>query len=96
MTLRRYELAAWGLGVLGLVVSAAGFLLEPSVFPFAWLAATICWIGWPLGCIGLLLIHALTGGSWGYVLRRQLAAGACTIAHAPRVAIPLAVTAPRL
>jgi len=96
MTLRRYELAAWGLGVLGLVVSAAGFLLEPSVFPFAWLAATICWIGWPLGCIGLLLIHALTGGSWGYVLRRQLAAGASTIALAPLVAIPLAVTAQRL
>jgi hypothetical protein len=96
MTPRQYELAAWSLGVIGLVASGAAFLLEPSLFPFAWLAATICWIGWPLGCMGLLLIHALTGGSWGQVLRRELAAGASTIALAPLVAIPLAPTAQRL
>ena len=96
MTPRQYEGAAWSVGFIGLVASAAGFLLEPAVFPFAWLAATICWIGWPLGCIGLLLIHALTGGSWGYVLRRQLAAGASTIALAPLVAIPLVAAAQRL
>ncbi|MGA8171921.1 MAG: hypothetical protein WB816_13960 [Methylocystis sp.] len=93
---RQFERAAWSLGVIGLVASGAGFFLEPALFPFAWLAATICWIGWPLGCMGLLLIHSLTGGNWGYVIRRELATGAGALALAPIVAIPLAVTAPSL
>ena len=96
MTPRQYELAAWSLGVIGLVISGAGFFLEPALFPYAWLAATICWIGWPLGCMGLLLIHALTGGNWGYVIRRELAAGLSTIPLAPLLAIPLAITAQSL
>lgn len=96
MTARQYEAAAWSFGVIGLVASAAAAFLEPALFPYAWLAATICWIGWPLGCMGLLLIHALTGGNWGYVIRRELAAGVSTLALAPLVAIPLALTAPSL
>jgi len=96
MTPRQCERTAWSLGVLGLAASGVGFFLEPSLLPYAWLAATSCWIGWPLGCMGLLLIHALTGGNWGYVIRRELAAGASTLALAPLVAIPLAATAPSL
>ena len=96
MTPRQYEQAAWSLGVIGLVASGAGFFLEPVLFPYAWLAATICWIGWPLGCMGLLLIHALTGGNWGFVIRRELAAGVGALVLAPLVALPLAVTAPSL
>jgi len=96
MTPRQYEAAAWSLGVVGLVASGASALLEPALIPYAWLAATICWIGWPLGCMGLTLIHALTGGDWGYVIRRELAAGVSTMALTPLVAVPLAVTAPNL
>lgn len=96
MTPRQYERAAWSLGVIGVVGSGVGFLLEPVLFPYAWLAATISWIGWPLGCIGLLLIHALTGGNWGSEIRRELTTGVGVLALLPLVAIPLAMTAPSL
>ena len=36
-----------------------------AAFPHAWLAAVTVWMGWPLGSMALLLIHALTGGRWG-------------------------------
>ena len=54
-----------------------------AVFPHAWLAALTVWLGWPLGCMALLLIHALTGGRWGYAIRPQLLAG---IEHAAAAA----------
>ncbi len=96
MTPRQSEWTAWTLAAAGLVASSAGWFLQPAAFPHAWLAAVICWVGWPLGSMGLLLIHVLTGGNWGYVIRHELAAGARTIAIAPLVAIPIVVTAPRL
>jgi hypothetical protein len=58
--------------------AAIGWAMEPSSFHYAWLAALTAWLGWPLGCLGLILIHALTGGRRGYVLRPQLAAGMST------------------
>ena len=38
-----------------------------------------CWLGWPLGSIALILIHALTGGRWGLAIRPQLVAGIATL-----------------
>ena len=45
------------------------------MFPLAWLAALTLWFGWPLGCLALLLVHALTGGRWGDTLRPHLVHG---------------------
>ena len=68
-----------GLGAVGLGAALLGWLLEPSVFPHAWLAALSAWIGWPLGCLALLLVHVLTGGRWGDAIRPQLIAGIGTL-----------------
>ena len=46
----------------------------------AWLAARMH---------GLLLIHALTGGRWGYAIRPQLLAGARTVVAIAALADPL-------
>jgi hypothetical protein len=72
---RRAERAAWAIGGVGLIGTAFGWASAPASFPHAWLAALVAWLGWPLGCMGLLLIHALTGGRWGYALRAQFVAG---------------------
>ncbi len=77
--LRQTEFVAWGIGIVGLALSLLGWLLEPSVFPHAWLAALSSWIGWPLGCLALLLVHALTGGWWGEAIRPQLLSGIATL-----------------
>lgn len=79
MTRRRAERSAWIVGGIGLLGSAIGWIILPAQFPHAWLAALTCWIGWPLGSIALVLIHALTGGRWGWAIRGQLAAGIATL-----------------
>ena len=57
--------AAWIIGGLGLLACVIGAVVQPEAFAFAWLAALTIWLRWPLGCLALLLVHALTGGGWG-------------------------------
>ncbi len=96
MTRDRLERALWGLGALGLVGSAVGWALSPAVFGTAWLAALLLWLAWPVGSLALLLIHALTGGRWGVMIRPQLAMG---LAAAPLLLvaiIPLLLLVPAI
>ena len=92
----RAEQAAWGAGVLGLLGAALGWVLEPAVFPHAWLAATVAWSGWPLGSIALLLIHALTGGRWGDALAPALRTGITTLPLLLPLLLPIVLTLPQL
>jgi hypothetical protein len=96
MTAERAQMTAWIVGAVGLVLALVGWLLEPSVFPHAWLAALSAWIGWPLGCLALLLVHALTGGRWGEAIRPQLLAGIGTLPLLLPALIPLMFVLPTL
>lgn len=87
----RRERTAWiigGVGVLGCVI---GWILMPAVFAHAWLGALACWIGWPLGCMALLLIHSISGGRWGYAARPALIFGVLTLPLVLLGVIPLLV-----
>ena len=46
--------------------------------------------------MGLLLIHALTGGRWGYAIRPQLVAGMSTLLLLLPALIPLLIVLPTL
>ena len=96
MTRGRAEAVAWLCGGVGLLGAAVGWFLAPAAFPQAWLAALTAWLGWPLGCMGLLLVHALTGGGWGYAIRSQLIAGMLTLLLLPLALIPLTLVLPQL
>jgi len=96
MMLERAELAAWGVGAIGLALALLGWLLEPAVFPHAWLAALSSWIGWPLGSLALLLVHTLTGGRWGETIRPQLLAGVGTLPLLLPALLPLVFVLPTL
>jgi hypothetical protein len=86
----------WIIAVLGLGVSALSFVMAPSGFPHAWLAALAVWLGWPIGCMALIFVHELTGGRWGEVLRPQLLAGVETLPVLLLAFIPWLWVAPRL
>ena len=92
----RAERGAWILGVAGLVGSAVGWVVRPSEFPYAWLAAVAFWVAWPIGSLALLFIHALTGGRWGYAIRGELAAGVATLPLILAAGLPLIFVLPRL
>ena len=96
MTRRHAERTAWAAGGVGLIGAAIGWIIAPAEFPHAWLAALTVWLGWPIGCIGLLLIHALTGGRWGHALRPQLVAGMITLLLLLPALIPLLIVLPTL
>jgi hypothetical protein len=89
MTRRDTERGCWIAGAIGVVGSGIGWIVAPAAFPHAWLAALACWIGWPLGSLALLLIHALTGGRWGWAVRPQLVAGLATLPLVVPFVIPL-------
>ncbi|GAN97705.1 hypothetical protein Geu3261_0231_005 [Komagataeibacter europaeus NBRC 3261] len=57
---------------------AAAIFMPAAAFP-AWLAVGAAWLGWPLGSMALMLVHALTGGRWGEILHPALRAGTATL-----------------
>ena len=90
----RAERIAWIFGAAGLVIAALGWAVEPRDFAYGWLAALTCWIGWPLGGIALLLVHALTGGRWGEAARPGLLLGIVSLALLIPALLPYVLTAP--
>jgi len=76
--MNRDEAAAWVIGAVGVFGSALGWVFAPARFHYAWLAALFVWLGWPLGSMAGLFVHALTGGQWGTAIRPALLAGVCT------------------
>ena len=66
----RVKIISAGFGVLGLAGCIAGWILAPADFFVAYLFAHFFFLGLSLGSLGLLMIHHLTSGYWGYSVRR--------------------------
>lgn len=56
-----------------LILTALIGVLTPGAFFFAYLTAAVLWLGLPLGCGAILMLHHLVGGRWGLMLRPILA-----------------------
>ncbi len=70
---------ALGLGILGLALCLFGWLVDPRQFYISYLFAELIWVGVALGCMAFLMIHYLTGGTWGWPVRRFFEAAARTL-----------------
>src|SRR5438067_2397899 len=73
--LNQFQLAFLVTGLLALALTAYGAFAQPRQFFFSYLFACLFWLGLSLGCFLVTMIHALTGGRWGYPTRRFLEAG---------------------
>ena len=60
------------IGVIGLAGCAIGWITTPREFFIAYLFGHFFFLGLSLGSLGLLMIHHLTAGRWGYAVRRFL------------------------
>ncbi|HTK28789.1 MAG TPA: hypothetical protein VL309_04525 [Vicinamibacterales bacterium] len=67
---RRFLIAG---GVLG-AISLIGLLVEPRQFYQSYLLAYMLCLGITLGCLALGMVHQLSGGAWGVVIRRPIGA----------------------
>ena len=70
---------ALAVGLAGLVATAAGYFTAEEQFFRSYLLAFTFWIGLPLGSMGILMIHHVGGGTWGFAIRRLLEAGTRTL-----------------
>ena len=77
--LARWQRIALVVGVVGLALSGVGAFLDPKQFFFSYLFGVVFWTGLSLGMLCVLMMHALTNGGWGFLIRRFLEAGAYVV-----------------
>lgn len=77
--LERLKVTGILLGFLGLAGGVLGAWRNPRQFFISYLAAYVFWLGLSLGCLGVAMMHHLTGGRWGFIARRLLEAGFMTL-----------------
>lgn len=77
--LERLERRAWLVGGGGVAAAAIGFLTDGGRFMQAYLVAWLFWTCITLGCLAILMLHHLTRGAWGLMIRRSLEAATRTL-----------------
>jgi len=82
----RRSLVAGGLGALALLV---GVFLDPAQFFRSYLLGYVFWICMSLGCLALLMLQHLSGGQWGFLVRRPCEAASRTLPLMLLLFIPL-------
>jgi hypothetical protein len=83
-------------GVVGLGLCAVGAPFSPAQFFRAYLTAYIFFLGLGLGSLVLLMIYFLTGGAWGFLIRRILEAGMRTLPLLAILFVPIGLGAAHL
>jgi hypothetical protein len=87
--LSRRQRTALNAGGVGVVVLAVGYWFDPLQFFRSYLLAWLFWLAPALGSLALYQLHGLTGGAWGFAIRRFLEAGLRTLPVIALLFLPL-------
>jgi hypothetical protein len=87
--LDRAQRASFVTGALGLGLCVLFGLHNLDQLFRSYLVAFEFWISIPLGCIAILMLHHLTGGQWGFPIRRLLEAGTRTFLLMAALFVPV-------
>ena len=74
--LRRRSLVV---GVAATIICLIGAFLSPASFYRSYLVSYVFLVGIALGCLAVGMLHHVTGGAWGVVIRRLLEAASRTL-----------------
>lgn len=88
-SINRTRQVALVVGMAGVVVTLIGAFTNTGQFYQSYLQAFLLWSGIALGSLGILMIHHLVGGGWGFMARRILEAGVRTIPFVAILFIPI-------
>jgi len=94
--LARVERRALVAGVAALVAAAIGAVFDAGAFYRAWLASWLFWLSVALGPLVIIMLHYLSGGGWGIVVRRIAEAAVGTLPVVALLFVPIAIGLPRL
>lgn len=76
-------------GATGLALCCVLGLTNRMQFFRSYLFAYVFWLAIPTGCMAILMLHHLTGGWWGYPIRRLLEAGTRTFVWMAALFLPV-------
>jgi hypothetical protein len=86
----RWQWRSLAIGVVALAVLVVAAPASRAQFFRAYLAAYLFWLGLTLGSMALVMIYHLTGGAWGFLIRRVLEAGMRTLPLMALLLVPIA------
>jgi hypothetical protein len=86
---RRFRRTSIIVGVIGLLGMAVGFFVSSDQFFRSYLWAFLFWLSIGLGCLALLMLYHLLGGSWGFSIRRIIESGTRTLPLMALLFIPV-------
>jgi hypothetical protein len=89
----RWQQRALILGALFTLVFAIGFFTDRAQFFHSYLFAFSFWAGISVGSLALLMLQHLTGGGWGFVIRRVLEAATRTLPLVVILFVPIVLGA---
>ena len=91
--LTRFRGRALVIGAIVLVLSSVlAFVLGPVEFFRAYLVAFVFWCGIAVGSLAIMMLHHLSGGAWGLVIRRIFEAATRTLPLLAVAFLPLIVS----
>ena len=80
---------AFIIGALALGACSIGVFVDRPEFFRSYLIAYMFWLAVPLGCLGIIMIHHLVGGTWGFVIQRPLESALRTFPAMALLFVPL-------
>lgn len=92
----RLQRGALAVGVAALVLCVLGAFFSPAHFLRAYLLGYVFWIGITLGCLAIVMLHHLSGGGWGLIIRRVLESATRTLPLMAVLFLPIAIGVQRL
>lgn len=89
--LARVQRVSFTLAAGGGLLLVLGFFLDRPRFLQAWLTAYLYVLAPALGSLALVMLHNMTGGAWGFAVRRLLEAGMRTLPAMALLFLPVAL-----
>jgi hypothetical protein len=86
---QRLERGALIIGAVALGLCLFGAIFSRQQFFQSYLFAYVFWLGIALGCLGIVMLHNLSGGAWGIAIRGLLESGMKTLPLMALLFLPL-------
>jgi hypothetical protein len=92
----RLRNTAAAVGVIALALCLVGAYFDREQFFRSYLMAYFFWLGVPIGCFAILMIHHLVGGTWGFLIQRPVESAIRTFPAMVLLFVPLLFGLPQL
>ena len=94
--LSRVQRFAFLIGLAGIALMGVGFTIDSEQFYRSYLIGYLYWLAPTLGSLGLILLHTMTGGAWGFAIHRLLEASMRNIGWMALLFAPILLGVPAL